>query len=338
MQSLEQAHNVVITGASAGVGRATAVAFGALGCHVGLIARGLDGLEGARAEVETAGGRGLVLQGDVADAEAVDEAAARFEGEAGPIDVWVNSAMVTVYSPLSRITADEFRRVTEVTYLGQVYGTMAALKRMRPRDRGTIVNVSSALAYHGLPLQAAYCGAKFASRGFTESVRSELLHDDSNVRLSMVVLPAIDTPQFDWARNKLPCRPQPVPPVYDPEVAADAILRAADEAPREILVGTSSLQFILGSMAAPGYVDHQLAEMGYAGQQSEEPAEPGRPDNLFEPVPGDFGTRGRFGAQAWPEALEANGETFRRSLVAAAVALPALASVIGYALARRNGR
>lgn len=338
MEPLERVDNVVITGASAGVGRATAAAFGSLGCNVGLIARGLDGLRGARADVESAGGQALILQTDVADAEAVEDAAARFERDAGPIDVWVNSAMATVYAPLSDVTADEFRRVTEVTYLGQVYGTMAALRRMRPRDRGTIVNVSSALAYHGLPLQAAYCGAKFAVRGFTESVRSELLHDGSQVRLSMVVLPAINTPQFEWARNKLRCRPQPVPPVYDPEVAADAILRAAEEAPREILVGKSSLQLLLGAMAAPGYIDHRLADMGYAGQQSDEPDRPGRTDNLFAPVPGDFGARGRFGAQAMAQALQANGETFRRSLVAAAVALPALASVIGYALARRNGR
>ena len=337
MERLEQAQNVVITGASAGVGRATAIAFGSLGCNVGLIARGLDGLNGAKADVEAAGGRGLILQADVADPEAVEDGADRFEREAGAIDVWVNNAMVTVYAPVSEITAEEFRRVTEVTYLGQVHGTMAALARMRPRDSGTIVNVSSALAYHGLPLQAAYCGAKFAIRGFTESVRSELIHDGSRVRLSMVVLPAVNTPQFEWARNKLPHRPQPVPPVYDPEVAADAILRAAEEAPRELCLGKSTLQLVLGSMGAPDYLDRKLAAIGWPGQQSDEPARE-RADNLFEPVPGDFGPRGRFAAEARSDGFTTTGETFRRSLVATAIGAPLLAAVVGFALGRRNAR
>lgn len=291
------AGHVVITGASAGVGRATANAFGAEGWRVTLLAREPTRLEAAAAEVEREGGESLAVPTDVADADAVEAAAANAEEAHGEIDVWVNSAMVTVYAPIAEITPEEYRRVTEVTYLGQVYGAMAALRRMRPRNRGTIVNVSSALAYHGLPLQAAYCGAKFAARGFTESLRSELLHENSGVRVSLVVLPAVNTPQFDWARNKMPHRPRPVPPVFQPEPVAAAILEAAQTAPRELVLGFSSLKLMAGSMAAPGIVDRILAEQGYPGQQAEEPARE-RADNLFEPMPGDFGAHGRFDDEA----------------------------------------
>ncbi|MHB8813729.1 MAG: SDR family oxidoreductase [Steroidobacteraceae bacterium] len=289
---------VVITGASAGVGRATAIAFARSGFNVGLIARGHDGLEGAKRDVEAAGGRALVLPLDVADAQAVSAAADRVVAEWGKIDVWVNDAMATIFSPVHEIEPDEFRRVTEVTYLGQVYGTMAALKHMRPRNHGTIVQVGSALSYRAIPLQSAYCGAKFAIRGFTDALRSELAHDKSRVRLSMVQLPAVNTPQFDWARSRMRQRLQPVPPIYQPEAIAREIVRAAREAPRELWIGHSALKAIIGTLLLPGLGDHILATEGYSGQLAAEPARSGRPDNLFEPVSGDPGAHGRFGARA----------------------------------------
>src|SRR5918912_496967 len=228
---------VVVTGASAGVGRATAVAFAKRGARVGLLARGRDGLEGARTEVESAGGKALIIPADVSDADAVEEAAQRVEEDLGPIDVWVNNAMTSVFSPVKEMTPEEFRRVTEVTYLGYVYGTMAALKRMLPRNRGTIVQVGSALAYRGIPLQSAYCGAKHAIQGFMDSLRCELLHDGSRVRVAMVQMPALNTPQFGWVKSRLPHKAQPVPPIYQPEVAAEAIHWAAHHERREIWVG-----------------------------------------------------------------------------------------------------
>jgi short-subunit dehydrogenase len=327
--------HVVITGASAGVGRATASAFADEGWRVTLLARGAGRLTTAAAEIEKEGGAALPLPTDVADPDAVEAAAAQAEQSQGEIDVWVNSAMVTVYSPLSEISAEEFRRVTEVTYLGQVYGTMSALRRMRARNRGTIVNVSSALAYHGLPLQAAYCGAKFAARGFTESLRGELLHEASNVRVSLVVLPAVNTPQFDWARNKLPRRPRPVPPVYQPEFAAAAILRAAETAPRELIVGSSSLQLVAGSMTAPGVVDRILAAKAYDGQQSSEP-EQARPDNLFDPAPGDFGSHGRFDDEARAEGSDIALGAARAASAAAGAALLAGLAFAAYSMGRRG--
>ena len=240
--SAEQTRQVVvITGASAGVGRATAIRFGQAGAAVALLARGEAGLEGARRDVEAAGGRALAIPTDVADPEAVEAAAERIERELGPIDVWVNNAMVSVFSPFKEMEAAEFRRTTEVTYLGQVYGTMAALKRMLPRDRGTVVHVGSALAYRGIPLQSAYCGAKHAIQGFTESVRAELLHDGSNVRITMVQMPALNTPQFGWVKSRLPHQAQPVPPIYQPEVAAGAIFHAAYHYRPEWFVGASTL-------------------------------------------------------------------------------------------------
>src|SRR5690242_17517352 len=234
---MHQPEVVVITGSSAGVGRATARAFGKRGAHVGLVARGRDGLEGAKAEIEAAGGEAIVCPTDVADSDAVEAAAQAVEKRFGPIDIWINNAMASVFSPVKEMQPDEYKRVTEVTYLGVVYGTLAALKRMLPRNRGAIVQVGSALAYRGIPLQSAYCGAKHAIQGFTESLRCELLHDGSNVHVAMVQLPAMNTPQFDWVKSRLPRKPQPVPPIYEPEIAADAIVWAAGQRRREISVG-----------------------------------------------------------------------------------------------------
>jgi short-subunit dehydrogenase len=294
---------VVVTGASAGIGRATARAFGARGASIGLIARGRDGLEGARREIEAAGGRALVLPVDVADAEQIEAAADRVEAAFGPIDIWVNNAMLTVFGPLQSVTAAEFRRVTEVTYLGTVHGTMAALRRMRARDRGTIVQVGSALAYRSIPLQAAYCGAKSAIRGFTDSLRCELLHDGSAVHLTMVQLSAFNTPQFDWSRNHMPRKPQPVPPIFQPELAADAIVWAAHHRRREVWVGWPAVKTILANRVAPGVLDHLAARSGWDGQLSEKNARSDGRDNLHDPVPGDHGARGRFsgraGAHSW---------------------------------------
>jgi NAD(P)-dependent dehydrogenase (short-subunit alcohol dehydrogenase family) len=286
---------VVITGASAGVGRAAVRAFARQGADIGLVARGIDGLEGARREVEAAGGRALVLPTDVADADAVELAAERVERELGPIDVWVNNAMVSVFSPVKDMEPDEFRRVTEVTYLGVVYGTLAALKRMLPRDRGAIVQVGSALAYRGIPLQAAYCGAKHAIQGFSESLRCELLHDGSNVHVTMVQLPAMNTPQFDWVKSRLPRKAQPVPPIYAPEIAADAIVWASSHRRREMSVGAVTTGVIWGNKLAAGLGDRYLARTGYDAQQTGEPADPNRPNNLWHPLPGDHGPHGRFG-------------------------------------------
>jgi len=297
---------VVITGASAGVGRATVRAFARHGADVALLARGVDGLAAAEDEVVAEGRRALAIPVDVADARSVERAAARIERELGPIDVWVNNAMVSVFSPVKELMPHEVRRVTEVTYLGVVYGTLAALRRMLPRDRGSIIQVGSALAYRGIPLQAAYSGAKHAIQGFTESLRCELFHDGSSVHVAMVHLPAMNTPQFEWVKSRLPRRPQPVPPIYQPEVAADAILWAAAHHRREIAVGLPTVAAIWGNKIASGLMDRYLARTGYDAQQTDEPVEPDRHDNLWAPLPGDHGARGRFdnrsltrSAQAW---------------------------------------
>jgi short-subunit dehydrogenase len=309
---------VVVTGATAGVGRATALAFARRGASVGLIARGEERLEATRRELEQAGGRAETVSADVADAGAVEDAAGRIESALGPIDVWVNNAMVTVFAPFERTEPDEFRRATEVTYLGSVWGTMAALRRMKPRNSGVIVQVGSALAYRGIPLQAAYCGAKHALQGFLESVRTELMHDGSNVRVTMVQLPALNTPQFTWSRAKMPHQPQPVPPIFEPEVAADAIVFAADHPRREVMVGWPTVKAILGNAVAPGLADRYLAENGYQAQQTDVPLEHERLGNLFEPVDGDRGTHGPFDDRAKQFSLQLWATKHRVVLGAAA--------------------
>jgi NAD(P)-dependent dehydrogenase (short-subunit alcohol dehydrogenase family) len=294
---------VVVTGASAGVGRATARAFAGEGASLGLIARGLDGLEGARCEAEAAGVRALVLPADVADAGAIESAAERVERELGPIDVWVNNAMVSVFAPADRTRPEEFRRVTEVTYLGAVHGTLSALRRMKARGRGVIVQVGSALCYRSIPLQAAYCAAKHALKGFTESLRCELLHERSPVHLTMVHLPALNTPQFDWSRSRMARESQPVPPIFQPEVAADAIVWASRRRRREVWVAWPTVKAILAERVAPAVADRYLARNGFEAQQTAEPARP-RPDNLWEPLPGDRGAHGRFDERARGRSLE----------------------------------
>ncbi|MGA9521677.1 MAG: SDR family oxidoreductase, partial [Myxococcaceae bacterium] len=271
---------------------------------VGLIARGEEGLEGARRDVEAEGGRALVLPCDVAEAKAVEAAAELVERELGPIDVWVNNAMTSVFSRALEMTADEFKRVTEVTYLGYVYGTMAALHRMRLRNRGTIVQVSSALAYRSIPLQSAYCASKHAIVGFTESLRSELFHDRVGVHVTMVHLPAMNTPQFGWVRSRLPNEAQPVPPIFQPEVAADAIVWASTHRRRAISVGMSAVRAIVGDKFIPGLLDRYLAWKGFSSQQTQQPRNPDRPDNLFAPVRGDHGAHGAFERRARPRSIQ----------------------------------
>ena len=292
---------VVVTGASAGVGRAAAVAFGEAGATVGLLARGEGGLQMAAKEVERAGGRALPVATDVADAGQVEAAAARVEHELGEIDVWVNDAMTSVFAPLWEVEPDEFRRVTDVTYHGVVYGTMAALRRMRPRDRGAIVQVGSALAYRGIPLQSAYCGAKHAIQGLNDSLRAELFHDRSNVHVTMVQMPALNTPQFDWVKTRLPNKAQPVPPIYQPEVAGRAIVYAASHPKRrEYWVGATTAATIVANTFAAPLLDRYLGKTGLKGQQTDERDDPNRPFNLWEPVDGseDHGAHGRFDDRA----------------------------------------
>lgn len=312
---------VVVTGASAGAGRATVRLFAKKGANVALIARGHDGLEGAKREVESYGRRALVLPTDVADATAVEEAAEKTESELGPIDVWVNVAMVSVFSPFIEMTAEEFKRVTEMTYLGYVYGTMSALRRMHKRNRGTIVQVGSALAYRSIPLQAAYCGAKHGIVGFTDSLRCELVHNKSKVRLTVVHMPALNTPQFSWVKSRLPRKPQPVPPIFEPEVAAEAIVYAARHPRREIWVGAPTVAAITGQKFIPGILDRYLGKTGFDSQQYDGAADPNRPNNLWEPLPGDHGAHGDFDTRAhqrsWQLTLDLNRRWIGLGLVAA---------------------
>lgn len=325
---------VVVTGGTAGVGRAAVRAFAANGDDVAILARGADGLEAARREVEAMGRRALAIPTDVADHGQVEAAAAHVEEALGPIDVWVNNAMTTVFAPLADITPDEYERATRVTYLGTVWGTMAAMRRFRARNRGTLVQVGSALAYRAIPLQAPYCGAKHAIRAMTDSLRSELIHDGSDVHVTMVQLPGLNTPQFNWCRTRLPEHPQPVPPVYQPEVAADAIVWASRNKRREVSVGIPSLKTIWGQKVAPGVMDRYLASAAWGGQQMEgRPVEPDRPDNLFEPVPGDHGAHGIFdeGAREGSPQLAANK---RKGMAAAGAGL--LAAGLALALIRRR--
>jgi NAD(P)-dependent dehydrogenase (short-subunit alcohol dehydrogenase family) len=322
---------VVITGASAGVGRAVARMYGDRGASVALLARNREALENAKREVEERGGRAIVVECDVSDAAAVESAAARAEAELGPIDIWINNAMVSVLSPVREMTADEYRRVTEVTYLGVVHGTLAALRRMLPRDRGAIVQVGSSLAYRGIPLQSAYCAAKHAIQGFHDSLRSELLHDKSGVAVTMVQLPALNTPQFRWLRSRMPRKPRPFGTIYQPEVAARAIVWAADHPRRrELNVGGGTTEVILANSFAPGVLDHYLGRVGFDGQLGDEPEDPGRPDNLYTTLPGDRGAHGPFDDQATSRSPHLWSNTHRGAIGAAlaAAAVFTLASLL----------
>lgn len=304
MKQNQQREVVVITGASAGIGRATVRAFARRGAYLGLVARGQEGLEGARREVEKLGGQAVVIPTDVADPDQVEKAAVIVEETFGPINVWINNAMVSVLSPVKDMTAEEFQRVTNVTYLGYVHGTLSALRRMLPRDRGVIIQVGSALAYRAIPLQSAYCGAKHAIKGFTESLRSELIHDGSRVRITMVNLPGVNTTQFGWIKSRLPNNPQPVPPIYQPEVMARAIVWSVDHCRRELWVGMPTVKTIVGEKFIPGLLDHYLAEVAYTGQQTDVPIDPNRPDNLLTPVAEDRGAHGPFDHRSRSSSLQ----------------------------------
>lgn len=289
---------VVVTGASAGLGRSIAREFAKRGDQLGLIARGIEGLQAAKQEVEELGGRALIFPIDVADADAIENAAAEIESNFGPIDVWVNNAMNSVFSPVKEMKAEEYKRVTEVTYLGQVYGALSALKRMLPRDNGCIIFVGSALAYRGIPLQSAYCASKHAIEGFYDSLRTELMHDKSNVKISMVQLPAMNTTQFKFVRSRLPNKPRPMGTIFEPEVAARVIEFASRNPRREYYVGWPTVKAIVGNKIAPWYADQVLAKNGYDGQMTREPEDPNRRDNLWEPIPGDHGAHGTFSSQS----------------------------------------
>lgn len=298
MRSNGKPEVVVITGASAGVGRATARAFGKRRATVALIGRGEDGLKAAQSEIQQMGGRALVFPMDVVQREQLEAAAEQVETECGPIDIWINNAMVSVFSPFMEMSPEEFERVINVTFLGYVWGTRTALKHMLPRNRGVIIQVGSALAYRGIPLQSAYCAAKHAIQGFNDSMRAELHHDRKDIRICMVQLPAVNTPQFDWVRSHLPGQSQPVPPVYQPEVAADAIVFAATHHRREVYVGWPALKAIWANKFFPGLLDWYLGKTGYEAQQTGHPKDPQARDNLYQPLPGDHGAHGRFDAQA----------------------------------------
>ena len=316
---------VVVTGASAGVGRATIRAFARAGASVGLIARATEGLENGRREVLEAGCRAIAVPADVADADQVEAAAEKIESELGPIDIWVNNAMTTIFSRFMDVEPDDYKRATEVTYLGTVWDTMAALKRMYPRNQGTIVQVGSALVYRSIPLQAPYCGAKHAIAGFTDSVRTELIHEKKNIHICMVQLPAMNTPQFNWCKTNLPRHPQPVPPIYQPEVAAEAIVYAAHHRRRQIYVGWPTVQAIWGNKFTPQLLDRFLASSGYDSQQTDQPVSANRPNNLFEAVAGDAGAHGIFGDRASNNSLETWATLNKGWLSLAGMAMGALA-------------
>jgi NAD(P)-dependent dehydrogenase (short-subunit alcohol dehydrogenase family) len=317
---------VVITGASAGIARATAALYGRRQANVALLARGQAGLEAAAADVRDGGGQALAIQADVADPDQVNDAAGQAEDAFGPIDVWINVAFTSVFAPFTQITPAEFKRVTEVSYLGYVYGTMAALNRMAPRDQGTIVQVGSALGARSIPLQSAYCGAKHAINGFTESVRCELLHEHSNVHITVVQMPAVNTPQFSWVRSRLPRQPQPVPPIYEPELAARGIAFAADHPERkQYWVGETTAATITAQKFAAPLLDRYLARTGYNSQQTSEPASPGRPDNLWKPVDesagSDHGAHGAFDSRSHDRSPQLWASQHARQLWAGAAVL-----------------
>jgi len=328
---------VVVTGASAGVGRAVVRAFARRKAAIGLLARGVDGLEGAKREVEQAGGKALVLPTDVSDPAAVEKAAEEVERQLGPIDIWVNNAMVSVFSPALKMTAEDFRRVTEVTYLGYVHGTLAALRRMATRNRGVVIQVGSALAYRGIPLQSAYCAAKHAIQGFNDSLRCELIHDQIDVRITEVHLPAMDTPQFDWSKSRMPRRAQPVPPIYDPDIAAEGIYWAAHNDQRELYIGYPTTMAIIGNKLTPGLGDWYLGMNGVESQMTDEPVDPNQPNNLYEPLPGDRGAHGRFGDRSIKYSWQLWASKHRRELALAGAALAGVACLLG-ASAASDGR
>jgi NAD(P)-dependent dehydrogenase (short-subunit alcohol dehydrogenase family) len=323
----QEKRTVVVTGASAGVGRAVARAFAREGARIGLLSRNRERLETARAEVEKLGGEAIVVETDVADFQQVEQAAARVEESFGPIDVWVNNAMTSAFSPFLRMGPEEFRRVTEVTYLGTVYGTLCALRRMLPRNRGMVIQVGSALSERSIPLQSAYCGAKHGVRGFTDSLRCELIHDRSRVHITMVQLPGMNTPQFDWLESRLPRKPQPVPPIFQPEVAADAVVWASHRRRREVYVGMPTVKAMWGNRVIPGLLDWYLGRTGYEAQQTGIPERPDRPSNLWETVPGPYGAHGRFDDRAQGQSWQlwfVKNKRLLAGLAAAAAAATAL--------------
>jgi NAD(P)-dependent dehydrogenase (short-subunit alcohol dehydrogenase family) len=335
---MPKASVVVITGSSAGLGRAIAHGFAKRGSHIGLIARNPEALNAAKEECEALGGKALVLPADVSDAEAVEAAASRVEEQFGPIDIWVNDAMVSVFSPVKEMEASDYKRVTDVLYLGFVHGTLAALRRMLPRDKGTIIQIGSALSYRSIPLQSAYCACKHAINGFTDSLRCELIHDQSNVQLTAVHMPAMNTTQFDWVKNRMANNPQPVPPIFEPELAAEVVLAAgfAKHPRREYWVGSPTVMAIVGQKFIPGLLDAYLGKTGYESQQiPDEPKDPNAPNNLYEYVPGAHSARGKFGVRS----TSTSGQIFV-SLHPGSFALGAAAALtaLGVALvARRRG-
>jgi NAD(P)-dependent dehydrogenase (short-subunit alcohol dehydrogenase family) len=316
---------VVITGGTAGVGRATARRFASSGAKVAVLARGKDGLEGTKNDIERVGSQALALEVDVSDAKAVDQAASRIEADLGPIDIWVNNAMTAVFSPTWDMEPDEYKRVTEVTYLGQVYGTLAALKRMRPRNRGSIVLVGSALAYRGIPLQSSYCAAKHAIQGFADSLRAELMHEKSKILLTMVQLPGVNTPQFSWVKSRMPRHPKPMGACYQPEVPAEAIYWAAHHKRRELMVAMPTVEAIYGNKLFPELGDWFLSKVGFSGQQTDEKVDPNRPNNLYEPLPGDFGAHGIFDEQAKPASPQLWSTLHRRKALGVSLGIAGLA-------------
>lgn len=329
----------VVTGASGGVGRAVVRKLAEKGYSIGLLSRGTDGLEGARRDVEERGGRGLVLPTDVARHEQIEAAADAVEKEFGPIDLWINDAMVSMYAPFWEIGPDEYAHITNVTYLGQVYGTMAALKRMRPRNRGTIVQVGSALAKRSIPLQSAYCGAKHAIAGFTESVRSELIHEKSAVKITMVDLPGVNTTQFEWTKNRMPHKPRPTGAIFQPEVAAGAIVFAAEHPWRKkVIVGLPAWEAVVGEKFIPGLLDHYLAHAAWEGSQLPEPADPHHRDNFWEPLPGDHGSHGPFDAVAKRHSGQLWATEHRAGLLAAVVGVGVGATLAAMELRNHHGR
>ncbi|HEY2727959.1 MAG TPA: SDR family oxidoreductase [Parafilimonas sp.] len=323
MEKYFQGKTVVITGASAGLGRAMVREFAKHGANIGLIARGIDGLNAAQNEVEELGSEALIVSTDVSHANEVENAARKIEERFGKIDVWINNAMVSVFAPFEKIEAKDFERVTDVTYLGQVYGASAALKRMKPRNKGTIILIGSALAYRGIPLQSAYCGAKHAIHGFFESLRSELIKEKSKIKLSMVQLPAMNTTQFGFVKSYLPNQPKPMGKIYEPEVAARAIVELAKKYERELYVGYPTVKTILGNKILPGYLDKYLAEAGYDGQQTDEPAPSNKKDNLYAPLPGDHGAHGNFDADATNFSAETSVATHKKTSLGVAAAIVA---------------